>query len=325
MQTTEIVGNHLQQIFAFLLHLLLFRSYHIQSVWNDFHLQFLARHQRVSVEMHHSVVCPVNLDFLGTHRLYPAVLVDGLVEQLERKTRYIQHRKWLHNRDIHQPIGKRSLRSDVGIVTILRSISASYHPCLVFHRTFLVFNFIRFRLVSQALMKRVLQISQQPTLARIGKLQADKGIKAHATRTEERYIVDFSVVDAQPVSLIDDIDGRFRLHRDTKMPGQSVARATGDDSQSRFGMYQCTGYLVDSPVTTDGYHHIHLILYSRSCNLGGMSGILRSYNRIIIDRPVHPFVDPFQDGLLALCPRNGIHHKNDSFLLGHTLIIGCVF
>ena len=109
---------------------------------------------------------------------------------------------------------------------------------MVFYGTFLVLNLIRFRLISQAFVQCVFQVGEESPLARVGKLQADEGIEAHAASAEERNVVDFSVIDTYPVAFIQNVDGTFGIHRYMQMSGQPVARATRYDTQCRFGMYQ---------------------------------------------------------------------------------------
>lgn len=58
------------------------RNHDIQPFRKHFYLQRLPAHNRVTVEMKHTFMLPVNPDFLASQCFYPAVLVDGLVEKL---------------------------------------------------------------------------------------------------------------------------------------------------------------------------------------------------------------------------------------------------
>ena len=102
----------------------------------------------------------------------------------------------------------------------------------------LSFQLIGFRTVLQAFEQSLFQISKWSSPSRIGELQAYKCVESHAAGAEERHIVDFSVVNDVYQSVIDDVDGLFRLHRNLQMAGKSVAGTAGNDAQSGFCMYQ---------------------------------------------------------------------------------------
>ena len=151
MKPDEVIGNHLKQVQAlFFLLVFLDRSYDMKALRDDFYFQLLAGHQWVAVKMQYTIMRAVDVDFLRSHGLDTAVLVDCLVEQLERKARDIQYIEWFHDCDIHQSVCQRCLGSDVRIVAILRGIPASYQEGFLFHGAFLVFYFVSFRFVCQA-------------------------------------------------------------------------------------------------------------------------------------------------------------------------------
>ena len=58
---------------------------HLQASLHNIHFDVLSHHHGVSVEMHHAGLGTVNAQGLAAERLDAAVLVDGLVEQLERQ------------------------------------------------------------------------------------------------------------------------------------------------------------------------------------------------------------------------------------------------
>ena len=68
----------------------------------------------------------VNTECLATERLNPAVLVNGLVEELERERRYIEHSERLEYGDVQQSVVQGGLWGNIRIVSILRCVSAGY-------------------------------------------------------------------------------------------------------------------------------------------------------------------------------------------------------
>ncbi len=146
---------------------------------------------------------------LATERLNPAVLVNGLVEELERERRYIEHSERLEYGDVQQSVVQGGLWGNIRIVSILRCVSAGYQERLVSQGAAVHFQFIGFRTVLQAFEQSLFQISEWSSPSRLGELQAYKCVESHAAGAEERHIVDFSVVNDVYQSVIDDVDGLF--------------------------------------------------------------------------------------------------------------------
>ena len=124
----------------------------------------------------------------------PAVLVEHPVEELESQRRHVEHGERFEDGDVHHPVGKRSVRRDVGVVAILRRVCAGDEEGLVVDGAGRVFDFVRFGPVVQRFVERIFEVRKQSPPSRVGELQADERVKPHAARAEKRVSDRKSVV-----------------------------------------------------------------------------------------------------------------------------------
>ena len=103
----------------------------LQSFLHNLYIYILSHHHRVAVKVDYPRFRTVNTECLATERLNPAVLVNGLVEELERERRYIEHSERLEYGDVQQSVVQGGLWGNIRIVSILRCVSAGYQERLV--------------------------------------------------------------------------------------------------------------------------------------------------------------------------------------------------
>lgn len=105
--------------------------YDMQALMNDFHFKVFSSLCRIAVKMENPFLRTVNRDFFLTHGLDTAVLIQCPVEELERERRDIQYGERFQHCDIHHSVSQRSLRSNVGIISVLGSICAGYEKSFI--------------------------------------------------------------------------------------------------------------------------------------------------------------------------------------------------
>ena len=76
----------------------------LQSFLHNLYIYILSHHHRVAVKVDYSRFRTVNAECLAAERLNPAVLVDGLVEELEREGRYIEYGERFKYGDVQQSV-----------------------------------------------------------------------------------------------------------------------------------------------------------------------------------------------------------------------------
>lgn len=158
----------------------------LQFALHDAHLYIFAGHHGIAVEVHHSRLGTVDAQRLALECLDAAVLVDGLVEQLERQGRNVEHRERFQNGDVQQAVIQRRPWSDVGIVAVLRRVAAGDEESPVTGRRIAIhLQLVDFGPVLQALQQSLFQICQRSALPCLREFKADKGIEAHAARAEK--------------------------------------------------------------------------------------------------------------------------------------------
>ena len=101
------------------------------------------------------------------------------------------------------------------------------------------------------------------------------------------------------------------------MASQSVARATGDDTQRRISMHQRPRHLVHSPVATNGNDDIGAILGCRASYFGSMTTIFRKAYLVVESLRVHHLSYLLRDMFLAGSTRNGVDDEYDAFFCTH--------
>ena len=105
----------------------------------------------------------------------------------------------------------------------MRGVGTGYEEGLVALGTRLVFHLVGLGLVIQTFFQHILHIGDGASLASLGKLQRDKGVKAHATGAEEGQVVDDAIVEGLYLAAVDDMYGFLDIHRQAQMARQTVA------------------------------------------------------------------------------------------------------
>ena len=111
----------------------------------------------------------------------------------------------------------------------------------------------------------------------------DTSVETHSTSTEEGIAIDDTIVEGSYLAQIDYLERLPDIDRYHQVARKAIARATGDNAQSRMGMNNGATYLIDSPIAT--------ISNSLPCQLLGMTRILGNANLTIKLAAVYIFVD----------------------------------
>ena len=146
-------------------------------------------------------------------------------------------------------------------------------------------------MVLQSFLQNLLDISDGATLASFGKLVTDTSVETHSTSTEEGIAIDDTIVEGSYLAQIDYLERLPDIDRYHQVARKTIARATGDNAQSRMGMHDGATDLIDSPIATNSHADINPISDSLSCQLLGMTRILSNANLTIKLAAVYIFVD----------------------------------
>ncbi len=182
------------------------------------------RHNRVAVIMDDTRLAAGDMQLLASERLDLGVLVERLVEHVETYLRSLQYIERLHDDNVHQSVAHRCLWSDIGVVAILRCVGTRDEEGLVLLCSRLVLESVGFRLILQSFSQNVLSIADGSSFAAFGKLHAYEGVKSHTAGTEERIVVDDSIVEVVNLALVDDLNTFLQVHGQHEVASQSVAR-----------------------------------------------------------------------------------------------------
>ena len=142
-------------------------------------------HHGVAVEVDGARLLAADVDVIGTESLDLRVVAQGLHEQVGGYLGRVECIEGLHDDDVHQSVLHRGTGGDVGVVAVLRGVGAGNEEGLVLHLARLVLDLVGLRLVLQSLLQDVLDVGDRPALARLGELQRDERVEAHAAGAEE--------------------------------------------------------------------------------------------------------------------------------------------
>ena len=182
---------------------------------------------------------------------------------------------------------------------------------------------IFFRLEVDCTLQDVAQVTQWTSFLFFSKLVTDKGIKAEATSAEKDLVVGNPVINGAAIAAEDDLKCFLCIHRDIKLPGQSVSGAEGDDAQRGVAVDQCSGHFVDRAVTTCCEHipvlFLHRLLGYFSC-MSGVSGDADHQFEFLL---VVGGGNHLGDAFLRLCPGDGIDDQADLFFFHDEKMFRC--
>lgn len=248
-------------------------------------------HDRVAVEMYHPGLGAVYMQMLGSERLDFGALVERLIEHVNAYLGRFEQVEWLHDDYIHQSVAHGCLWRNVAIVAVLRRIGTRDQESLISSGPVLITNLVSLRLVLQSFLQNLLDISDGATLACFGKLVTDTSVETHSASTEEGIAIDDTIVERSYLAQIDNLERLPDINRYHQVARKTIARATGDNAQSRMGMNDGATYLIDGPIATNSHADINPISDSLSCQLLGMTRILGNANLTIKLAAVYIFVD----------------------------------
>ena len=170
-------------------------------------------------------------------------------------------------------------------------------------------------LVFQTFLQHVLHVGDWSALAALCELQRDEGVEAHAAGAEEGQVVDDAVVEGLDVAGVDDVERPLQVHRDAKMPRQSVARSAGHDAEGGLGVCQRPRHFVHRAVAADSHHDVHLPLHAAPGYLRGVTGIARQLDFVVVQFMIQPLLDEVGNFVLRVGARNRIDDENDLLLI----------
>ena len=93
--------------------------------------------------------------------------------------------------------------------------------------------------------------------------------------------------------------------------GQTIARPTGDNTQSGLGVYQRTRYLIDSTITTDSHYDVLALSSILAGELSGMACIFGETDFVTEALLVEVLFNQSGHVFLAMGTRNGVDDEND--------------
>ena len=237
-------------------------NYHLDAFFFKMNIYFGSRHNRVAVIVYHARLASRDMQLLTTERFDFRVFVECLVEHVEADLRSLNHIERLHDDNVYQSVAHRSLRSNIGIVAILRCVGAGNQERLVLLGSRLVFQRIRLRLILQSFSQYVFCIADRSPFATLCKLHADEGVEAHAAGAEEWMTVDDAIVEVVDLACVDYLDALLQVHRQEKMACQSVARTARQNAKGRVRMNQRTGYFIDGSVSPHSHYDVGVVVLS---------------------------------------------------------------
>ena len=178
-------------------------------------------------------------------------------------------------------------------------------------------NLVGLRAILQSFLQHVFHVGHRPTLASLGKLQRDKRVEANAAGAEERQVVDDAVVERFYLAVVDDLQRLGRVHRQTQMARQSVARTAGNDAQRRLRVGQRACHFIDGTVATHGHHYVAPLGSTLAGQLCCVSPIFRQAYVVVKAGLVQQLVDKTGYMVFVLSARDGIYDESNALFRIH--------
>ncbi len=151
------------------------------------------------------------------------ILVDSLGEKASANDGALKRAERLDNRHIEQSILKAGMRSNKGVVAILRCIGTSDDKNVLLNLLAINIDNAVNRFVSCINLESSLHIVEGTTLGALGVTIGNIGIKAHACCAHKGVVVKGAVVAHLHIVAVDDLDGTTHIHWNLKVTRQSVA------------------------------------------------------------------------------------------------------
>ena len=243
------------------------------------------------------------------------VLGQALAEELHGHNRCLDEAERFEHRDIEQSVAHGGVRSDVGIVAILRSIGTSDEKCIDRMAVALLVaesESIGFGLIAETIGECLFYVCGRTAASRFGKFHADEGVEAHSASAKERSAVDGAMVEPNDRGCVDHFHRGDGIHGDLEMTRQTIAAAAGNDGERRFGVDERTGNLVDRAVASHRHHDVDAAscrFTGYLCTVAGIFGVTNLRNEAIsIEIAFHSF----QRGVFAPAARDGIDDEEDA-------------
>ena len=165
----------------------------------------------------------MNHKAIGLKGLDMTILWKGTFEELQSDLRGIDGIEGFHDNDIEEAVLHAGIGGNVGIVAILRGIGTGDEEGLAFLTAAVALDGVGLGFIEKAFLEGILDIGQEASPPRFGKLLTDEGIKTHTAGAEEGTGIDGAIVQRLHDIAIDDFDGFTRFEGDMKMAGESVS------------------------------------------------------------------------------------------------------
>lgn len=106
----------------------------------DMHIYVLSCHGGITIKVNYARHLTVNRQVLGAECLDARALVKRLAEHVDGDLRSLKNVERLHNHHVHQSVAHRCLRSNIGVVAILRGVGTGDQKRFIALRTRVSFN-----------------------------------------------------------------------------------------------------------------------------------------------------------------------------------------
>ena len=198
------------------------------------------------------------------------------------------------------------MRGYIGIIAVLRGISAGNEECLFANVSVGHLDAIVFGVVFQIFGKSLTDIRQFPAFGALRKFQADECVESDTAGAEERAIVGCTAIEIDDALFVDDLQCFAGIHRDSEMAGKPVARTDGDDAEGCAATDQFPGYFVAGAVAADSDHAVDLFCHCLTGQFRSMSRVSGIYDVDFEPVVVERFTNQFRQIFFRPCSRNGI-------------------